>query len=288
MTNIQKCALSAVVEEITPAIAEAYLQHNKNNRHANMAQVKYYAEQIKKGNWKLNGEPICFDENGNLTNGQHRLMACVMAGIPFYCLVVRNTEEGSAATYDQGKKRSAGDVFAICDILNSTRTAALVRRYHTLREGRSIANKTVGDVSRNGAFALSASEMVNLYNQYPEKFQEFGAYSQCLVDKWRIYKASEIGAIMMFLNVDKGHDELEIYRFFDMLFDYREHPEYGDGKGMVAANILRDRILRAASNGQKIRSDIKHALLRKVWNTYAEGKDLKTLKLTDNELDYFI
>jgi len=286
MTNIQTSALSAVVETITPAIAEAYLQHSPKNRPFNLAWAKYLAEQIKRGNWKLNGESICFDENGNLTQGQHRLHAVIMAGVPIMSLVVRNPEEGSFATYDQGKKRTPGEVFAICDIMNATRTSAIVRRYNVLHEGKSIADNAVGVSTR--AASLSAAEMVDLYNKYPDKFQEFGAYAQCLVSKWKIFTATEIGAIMMHLNVDKGHDELEIYRFFDMLFDYCEHPEYNEGKGMMAANILRDRILRAASNGQKIRSDIKHALLRKVWNTYAEGKDLKTLKLTENELDYFI
>lgn len=150
MTNSTKSALSAVVETITPAIAEAYLQHNHANRHPNMALIKYYADQMKKGNWLLNGEAICFDENGDLTNGQHRLMAVIMAGVSIQTLVVRNTPEGSFATYDQGKKRTPGDVFSLCDILNATRTSAIVRRYYFLREGYSIAGNAIGAPTHGG------------------------------------------------------------------------------------------------------------------------------------------
>lgn len=279
--------MSAVVEEITPAIAEAYLQHNICNRRPNNAMVKYYAEQIKRGNWKLNGEPICFDEKGNLNNGQHRLMAVVLAGEPIMSLVCRNTEEGSFATYDSGKKRSPGEIFDICDILNANRTAAIVRRYNALRSQKSIANSAVGEALRDFT-TLSAAEMVELYNQYPDKFQEFGGYAYCLCNKWKLYSPTEVGAMMMYLHIDKGHDELEIYRFFDLLFDYKEHPEFNNGNGMKAITGLREKILRCASNNQKLMGDYKFALLRKAWNCYITGKDCKVLKLAETDEPDFL
>lgn len=126
---------SSASENITPEVAKSYLQHNHKNRPLNQARINYYADQMGKGAWKLNGEAICFDVSGNLVNGQHRLEAIVKANVPVEMLVCRNVDEGSFRTYDSGANRSAGDVFALCDILNATSISALVRRFYLLHTG---------------------------------------------------------------------------------------------------------------------------------------------------------
>ena len=98
--------LSAVVETINPELAWKYLAMNTENpRKINRNIVCAYAEDMKAGRWVLNGEPICFDENGVLTNGQHRLHAIIKAGTSISALVVRNIEPG-CKVYDYGLKRT--------------------------------------------------------------------------------------------------------------------------------------------------------------------------------------
>lgn len=126
---------SSASEIITPEVAKSYLRHNLKNRPLNQARINYYADQMTKGAWKLNGEAICFDMSGNLVNGQHRLEAIVKANVPIEMLVCRNVDEDSFRTYDSGANRSAGDVFALCDILNATSVSAVVRRYYMLYSG---------------------------------------------------------------------------------------------------------------------------------------------------------
>lgn len=278
--------LSSAPEVITPSMAKSYLERNANNRSLNMSFVKFYADEMKKGLWKLNGEPICFDSNGDLVNGQHRLAAVAMADVPVPFLVCRNVEEGSFATYDSGKRRSAGDVYAVCDILNSTRTAAIVRRYHLMTLGYMPDGKGIGSVGQwtgSGNASLSNQEMVDLYLQHPEEFQEFGAYADCLMERYRLYTQSQVGAVMAFLNINLGHDKLEIYRFFDLLFDYREHPEFNEGKRFKAITMLRERIVNAAMQKQSISAKYKLQLLCKVWAAYVKGADLRSLRIGDNE-----
>lgn len=104
MENINN--LSAVVENIGPETARKYLMMNTNNpRKINWHVVHAYAEDMKAGRWVLNGEPICFDENGNLRNGQHRLYAIIRAGVVVQTLVIRNIASG-CTLYDYGLKRS--------------------------------------------------------------------------------------------------------------------------------------------------------------------------------------
>lgn len=82
------------MELITKEIAIKYLEHNANNprKKVNHNRVKGYAADMKAGKWSMNGEAIVFDADGNLKDGQHRLMAVVESGVPVLMFVVRGID----------------------------------------------------------------------------------------------------------------------------------------------------------------------------------------------------
>ena len=83
--------MNVEVEKITPELAKKYLANNKINRGLNKNSVAKYATSMQEGRWKLNGEPIQFNCDGTLINGQHRLQACVRADTSFDTLVARES-----------------------------------------------------------------------------------------------------------------------------------------------------------------------------------------------------
>lgn len=273
---------TSATEVITPAIAAAYLQHNTDNRPINQARVNFYADQMKKGLWKMNGEAICFDMHGNLGNGQHRLLAIVAAGVPVEMLVCRNVDDDSFKTYDSGMNRKASDVFALCDILNATNVAACVRKFYQMSVGQTAWAFNAGGVGAS-AIKLSNAELVDLYNKYPADFQEFVNYAKCVTKTYKLYSGSDIAATMAHLHISLGYSKIEIFRFFDMLFDYKHHPEFNDGHEMQATHDLRERIIRMRLSGVAMTGRYKSQLLAKAWNLYIAGKDVKVLKVVDGE-----
>jgi hypothetical protein len=67
---------TAAVYEITPAQAQYILDyHNKDNRKICSTQVGKISRSIEIDNWMLDGQPVTFNEQGNLTEAQHRLAA---------------------------------------------------------------------------------------------------------------------------------------------------------------------------------------------------------------------
>lgn len=67
---------------VTPEMAQEILQsHNTKNRTIRMHKVRDYAQKMKNGEWGRTNDDICFDSDGILSNGQHRLMAVVQSGI---------------------------------------------------------------------------------------------------------------------------------------------------------------------------------------------------------------
>ena len=98
------------VETITPEKAAEYLKANTNNyRKLSRSIVARYADDIKKGKWELNGEPICFDETGMLKDGQHRLAAIVVAKKSAKMAVVRGVSR-DVTIYNLGAKRTVDQI----------------------------------------------------------------------------------------------------------------------------------------------------------------------------------
>ena len=103
----------AEVVEITPAEAQRHLNNNRNNRKPRMTVVERYARDMRAGNWSITGESIAIDENGDLLNGQHRLMACVRAGVPFTTVLVTGVPPSAFRNMDTGAKRTIGDMLML-------------------------------------------------------------------------------------------------------------------------------------------------------------------------------
>ena len=112
---------------ITPADAVLYLHRNTNNRPIVETHVRAMRNILEAGDMVLNGEAIIIGVDGRLLNGQHRLTACVESGIGFDALVVEGIDPEAFRTLDGGKKRSAGDVFAIDGERHANKLAAAIQ-----------------------------------------------------------------------------------------------------------------------------------------------------------------
>lgn len=105
--------------DVTPSLAQKWLnENNTHNRPLYEKVVETYARDMKRGKWILNHQGICFDEDGNLIDGQHRLAGVVRSGKTQRFLVVRGMPKQQGAngdsvitqdTIDDIKKRSVGD-----------------------------------------------------------------------------------------------------------------------------------------------------------------------------------
>lgn len=97
---------SGNMELITPKMASDYLTHNEHNPRKSTSRntIEAYARDMAAGKWFANGEPIVFDADGDLKDGQHRLMAIVKANVPVYMFVIRGVDP-SYTTFDYGMLR---------------------------------------------------------------------------------------------------------------------------------------------------------------------------------------
>ena len=71
---------NAKIIEITPEMAQRYLERNTHNRRLSERSVRELVTAIKNDEWQVNGEAIKVDEEGNLIDGQHRLSRLAGSG----------------------------------------------------------------------------------------------------------------------------------------------------------------------------------------------------------------
>ena len=108
------------VIEVTPQMARQWLGENAEfQRRTSQAKINKYADAMKRQAWNLNGDPLRFDEKEWLIDGQHRLLACVQAGVPFTTLAIFDVDRAVMSSLDLGKPRSYKDWLDIHKIGNS-------------------------------------------------------------------------------------------------------------------------------------------------------------------------
>lgn len=137
------------VETITPEKAAEYLKTNTNNyRKLSRSIVARYADDIKHGKWELNGEPICFDEEGTLKDGQHRLAAIVVAKKSVKMAVVRGIAK-DVTIYNLGAKRTVDQIVSSKGVeCNGTVAAAARIMANRFRTGLG-SNETIAYLDKN-------------------------------------------------------------------------------------------------------------------------------------------
>lgn len=119
------------IMDINEEVAAKMLEKNTDNyRKLNMKTVHQYARKMTLGYWQENGEPIQFDKNGKLLNGQHRLRAIIESHTTQRMLVVFDVD---ADVFDSGRNRTLREYSNINSAIGGAITAILSRLNTNLR-----------------------------------------------------------------------------------------------------------------------------------------------------------
>jgi len=101
--------MNIFTKSITPGLAQQYLDGHENYRPLNLRRARKYADIMDTGAWVI-GPPIVFDEKGELIDGQTRLQAVVLHGMPVEFAVINGMDHGAVEVFDNGVNRRGADV----------------------------------------------------------------------------------------------------------------------------------------------------------------------------------
>lgn len=107
MENPDTAEIKAEVKNVTPSMAERWLKKNHpRNRPIARNRVTSFANDMREGKWELTHQGVCFDKEGRLIDGQHRLHAIVESGATVKLLVVHNSAGAIDQPIDHGFARN--------------------------------------------------------------------------------------------------------------------------------------------------------------------------------------
>lgn len=99
------------VETVSPATSQRWLAGQGRNRKPVDAHVAYLAAVMGRGEWGV-AQPIIFDTEGNLIDGQHRLLAVIQHAKPVRFAVMRGVDPALWGALDTGRSRKGRDVLS--------------------------------------------------------------------------------------------------------------------------------------------------------------------------------
>lgn len=117
--------ITTSILKVTPEKAHTWLQQNPVNRAVRQRAVNTFAGAISRGEWSVNGESIKFDRDGNLLDGQHRLLAIVEAGRAVELNVVQGLDPQAQDTIDTGARRTPANALQLHGFSDANNTAAI-------------------------------------------------------------------------------------------------------------------------------------------------------------------
>lgn len=243
------------IETITPEIAREMLARNPANRRLSKGRAAIIARDMAEGRWQVNGDAIRLNCDGSLIDGQHRLTACVDAGVPFTTLVVRGLPAEVRTTIDGGAKRSAADRFTIAGVPYATRVAASVTGLYTIAH-------------RNRHAAPSPAELEAILDAHPRIVNSARACDKAFPSlNARLATIHYIGSHLGFSA--QADDFIAVWRSGVPAYD-------GD-----PAHICREKVIRLRGTAQTPTGHILARMVVHSWNLFRQGKSVRSLKLPE-------
>lgn len=251
------------IEEVTPMQAALWLELNNHNRPMQYERAVALAGAIKRGEWAVNGDAIRFSTAGKLLDGQHRLQAIVLAGVPVKTLIVRGLAPDSFATIDTNRNvRTARDVMALSGVLNYSVVAPMARLMY--------AYETSGNPYESSTEKTPSAEQLLAIAQRPG----FAPMANRVLSARWCKKFVGTGLTGFAMYVFGQYRDEHAQAFFRKL---------ETGIGLEAGSpilLLRDRLINNIGAHERLRPLSKAAYLFKAFRLYLLGVEVRQLKLT--------
>lgn len=253
--------MNVTKETITPKKAMEWLKRNVNNRPFRKGYSERIAADIAAKRYELNGETIKFNGNGDLVDGQHRLHAVIIAGLPIETYVVRGVPHEAFDTIDTGTPRVTSDALARSGEQNYRQLACALRIAWQISSGK---NGDTGSIKNHEAMEFLAAN--------PELRN---SVSLCRSNEVRALMSDGVAAGLHYLMSRK--DAAKSDEFWRAVAS-------GEGlKKTMPAYELRQRLIENRGSKAKLKRFYVVALAIKAWNAFRANKAVKFLRWSEDE-----
>ena len=260
------------IVELTPELAKEFLDRlPERQRNMSHPTVDQYASDMLEGEWYFLGDPIRFDPEGWLIDGQHRCTSVVESGKPVPAMVLRGLPSDRMRVLDTGRKRTFADALRIEGYSNHTNLSAITTRIWHWEHG-NFAYKGVPMV-QNALYAQTTPTHAQLWATFEAhpNLPETTTHAQRLYRYTSNVPASVTGFAWWLL----GKSDLNKREaFFHELVQgsTQNSPEY-------PINVLRRVVTRRMSPNERPEGWVWLAYYIKAWNAWYNEQSISLLRM---------
>jgi hypothetical protein len=195
------------IEQITPDFAEYVLEtKNSKNRSMRPANLRRLVTAIDNGEWIITNQGLAFDKDGNLLDGQHRLLAIVKTGKTLPIMVARNMDPKIFNCVDTGAARNAADGLYIEGCTSSSKHLAAGIKVYLLYKKFPRGSWTYATIPTH-------SEILQEYKDNQETYQEITQKMRIYHNRFHFFNLS-VGIPMYKLIQEKNYSEEILSEFW--------------------------------------------------------------------------
>jgi hypothetical protein len=253
------------VARVDAAVAQEWLSHNVCNRMKRRSRLAEFKRDMLNNNWRTVGDPIRFDTNGDMCDGQHRMIALGNAalidpGIEFDFLVIRGIKTADRHVLDTGTRRSAADQLRINGYKNYS-TLASAAKWCAMWDRDALY---AADFSTR---SITHAEILGYVIENPD----LEAVVNRVVSRLRLYIDIPPGYIAAAYYLCQRINAKQADEFFERTADGVGLP----GRDPILA--LRRRLHELDKAHAVLRGEQWLGLLARTWNARREGRSMRTL-----------
>lgn len=265
------------VTTITPELAVELLERNVRNRKPKDLAIRRYAEDMANGRWDADAAALMFAKNGDLIDGQNRLMACQRAGKPFTTLVRTGLHPDTMRHVDLGVRRNVSDYFKIEQVKFATAAAGSISMRLRYEEGEANGRK-IGQTLDVKNVRITPDEALDYLKAHP-------MHSSAGLAAWHLYKMApriKHTTWLCFLAMAGERDEVGAKEFAERLLN-GELGGQGDPFTAVMRYLTKPR--PETRPGHRLRNPQERDLLAltKAWNAWKLEQPILTVEVGDND-----
>lgn len=264
---------------VGPEFSEMALARNSDKqRNESKPTVNTYTADMDSDFWKFLGDPIRFDQDGRLIDGQHRAKAAIKSGTTQLMVVITGFDKTAMRHVDAGRKRSYADTLSMREIGNHVYVAALISAMWYWYRG-SYGDKNVPRL-RNVTYSDNRPSNAQLDQMYDllldKELDPVPSVREALRMKARIQSRCPITAIsvmhMLLGHIDPFNRDEFFAHVIDMDTSKNTSSEY-------PPNLLRARMQRSAEGRPELltRSQWIHMWVH-AYNAWTQGKTMSVLR----------
>lgn len=251
---------------ITPELSALWLQHVRNVRAVSQSTIDAYARDMKNGHWPETGETIKWDVNDECIDGDHRLRAGIVAGVPFESWVIVGLPVTAAKAIDLGLRRQLAQILRASGERYGSQVASTATLMWRWNRGR--------DALVDSHIKPSIYDLSDVLERDPDIRSSVELTHGSFGMACRLSHSSTVPAFIHYM-ASRNHSD-KATQFLEQVANGKR---IGTGD---PAWLLREKLIKLGRGQNRFSQKETLALWVPAWNAFAQDKQLKRY----NPMDY--